>query len=63
MSEWKEGKPERPALYNCRVDGKETVLQLRYCPISNRKYWLYVDGSDVNPSAHVEWREGRIETK
>lgn len=59
---WNNGKPERPALYNCKVNGKETVLQLRYCPISRKKYWLYVDGSDVDPNAEVLWREGKIET-
>ena len=58
--EWHTGKPERPALYNARVNGKETVLQFRKCPFSGRTYWLYVDGSDVDPSALVEWREGRV---
>ena len=58
--EWRSDRPERPALYNARVDGKETVLQFRKCQMTGRMYWLYVDGSDVNPNAKVEWREGRV---
>ena len=57
---WHEGKPERPKLYRARVDGKETILQLRYCPMSGKTYWLYVDGSDVDPNAKVEWQDGKI---
>ena len=61
MSEWHDGIPERPALYKARVNGKETVLQLRKCQMTGRKYWLYVDGSDVEPNAKVEWKEGRAD--
>lgn len=56
---WNTGKPEKPGLYNARVDGQETVLQFKVCPFNNRSYWMYVDGTDVNPSANVEWREGK----
>ena len=61
MSEWRDGIPERPALYKARDNGKETVLQLRKCQMTGRKYWLYVDGSDVDPNAKVEWKEGRAD--
>lgn len=58
--EWHEERPERPALYNCRVNGKELPLQFKKCPFSGRTYWLYVDGTDVDPNAKVEWRHGKI---
>lgn len=56
---WRTDRPERPTLYRCRVDGHETVLQFKKCPFSGRTYWLYVDGSDVDPNAKVEWTEGK----
>lgn len=58
---WDEGKPERAGLYNARVDGREMPLHFKVCQFTHRSYWMYVDGTDVNPSAKVEWREGRVE--
>ena len=57
--EWLSGKPERPALYKCKVNGEETVLQFKKCVFSGRTYWLYTDGSDVDPNAEVLWKPGR----
>ena len=61
MTEWRSDKPERQALYQCKVNGKEMVLHFKKCPFSGRSYWLYVDGSDVDPNAEVLWREGRAD--
>lgn len=58
---WNDGKPERPGLYNARVNGREIPLQFKVCQFSHRSYWLYVDGSDVDPNAKVEWRSGKIQ--
>lgn len=58
---WHEGKPERPALYACKVNGVRTVLQFKKCMFSGRTYWLHLDGSDVDPQAKVEWSSGRAD--
>ena len=58
---WDDGKPERAGLYNARVDGREIPLQFKVCQFTGRSYWMYVDGTDVNPNAKVEWRSGKVE--
>ncbi len=56
--EWRTDKPERPGLYDCKVDGKRCTLHFKKCILTGRSYFLYVDGSDVNPNAKIEWRDG-----
>lgn len=58
--EWRTDRPERPALYNARINGEEMPLQFKRCPFTGRSYWLFVDGSDVDPNAKVEWHAGKI---
>ena len=58
--EWQTGKPERPGLYDCLVDGKRTTLQFKRCMFSGKKYWMHIDGSDVDPNAEVLWHDGKV---
>ena len=58
--EWRTDRPTKPGLYNCRIGSLETPLQFKRCQFSGRSYWLYVDGTDVDPNAAVEWRPGKI---
>lgn len=60
--EWRQDTPERPGLYDCRVNGERTTLQYKRCIFTKRSYWLYVDGSDVSLDAKVEWHEGKVFT-
>lgn len=64
--EWRTDRPERPGLYDCIIskDGNEqrATLQFKKCPFTGRKYWLYVDGSDVDPNAEVKWHDGKLFT-
>lgn len=57
---WQTGLPERPGLYDCMVDGKRMTLQLKRCVFSGKRYWMNIDGSDVNPSSEVKWHDGRV---
>lgn len=58
--EWRTDLPERPGLYDCLVDGKRMTLQFKRCVFSGRKYWMHIDGSDVNPGAEVKWHDGKV---
>lgn len=60
--EWRTDRPERPGLYDCMVNGNRTTLQYKRCMFTKRSYWLYVDGSDVDPNAEVKWHEGKVFT-
>lgn len=57
---WQSGQPEKPGLYDCMVNGRRATLQFKKCPFTGRKYWMYVDGSDVDPNAEVKWHDGKL---
>lgn len=57
---WRTDKPERPGLYNCRIEGHEMPLHFKKCPFTGRTYWLYVDGTDPDPNKKIEWRPGKV---
>ena len=57
---WREGLPEAPGLYDCLVNGERKTLQLHRCIFSKRKYWMHLDGTDVESGAEIKWREGNV---
>ena len=58
--EWQTGKPEKPGLYDCMVNGERKTLQLKKCYFTKRIYWMNIDGTDVDPNADVKWHEGNV---
>ena len=57
---FQDGKPEKPGLYDCLVNGKRRTLQFKRCVITHRSYWLNIDGTDVDPNATILWRSGKV---
>lgn len=61
--EWRTDRPEKPGLYDCTVNGERKTLQLKRCIFTKRIYWMYIDGTDVDPAAEVKWHEGSVFTE
>lgn len=50
---YQKGFPEKRGLYDCKVNGNETVLVLHKCDMTCKAWWMTVDGHDV--IGDVEW--------
>lgn len=58
--EWRTDEPEKPGLYDCLENGERKTLQFKRCIFTKRRYWMHIDGTDVDPNAEVKWHEGKV---